>query len=108
MRRRESVGQILHSASAERETPPCTYRFTAPGALGRVWMDGGVASVSHLDRLAIILRQERKSSDVAGEVDEQIEGQIAFLFAPVVLYWERVRYEWQVGLRSSRKERVAL
>ena len=44
------MGQILHSASAERETPPCTYRFTAPGALGRVWMDGGVASVSHLDR----------------------------------------------------------
>ena len=84
--RMESVGQILHSASAERETPPCTYRFTAPGALGRVWMDGGTASVSHLDGLAIILRQERNSSDVTSEVDEQIDEQIAFLFDHVVLY----------------------
>jgi hypothetical protein len=68
----------------------------------------GLLQSHTLTGLAIILRQERKSSDVASEVDEQIEGQIAFLFAPVVLYWERVRYEWQVGLRSSRKERVAL
>ena len=86
MRRRESVGQILHSASAERETPPCTYRFTAPGALGRVWMDGGVASVSHLDRLAIILEAREEHLGSNEEVDEEIDEQIAFLFAPVVLY----------------------
>jgi hypothetical protein len=49
-------------------------------------MDGGAASVSRLDRLAIIVRQERKISDITSEVDEQIDEQIAFLFAPVVLY----------------------
>ena len=51
-----------------------------------MWMDGGTASVSHLDGLAIILRQERNSSDVTSEVDEQIDEQIAFLFDHVVLY----------------------
>jgi hypothetical protein len=49
-------------------------------------MDGGTASVSHLDGLAIILGQERNPSDVTSEVDEQIDEQIAFLFDPVVLY----------------------
>ena len=83
--RMESVGQILHSASAERELHPA-FAGSPHWGFWAVWMDGGTASVSHLDGLAMILVQERNPSDVTSEVDEQIDEQIAFLFAPVVLY----------------------